>query len=109
MSSYLLVGSEDPFTSADGRRVYDLAGALAGHGDDVTVYLVQNGVLPLRKGSAMAPDVRALTAHAAVLADDFSLRERAIGTGDVVEGVDVAPIEALVDAVMDRGRKVLWL
>jgi hypothetical protein len=42
-----------------------------------------------------------------VLADDFSLRERAIPAGRLVAGVKPAPIETVVDQ-LEEGRKALW-
>jgi sulfur relay (sulfurtransferase) complex TusBCD TusD component (DsrE family) len=108
MADYVLVGSHDPFESADGRRMYELAGDLVDAGDDVTVYLVQNGVLSCRASSVAAGALRALSARATVMADDFSLRERAIAPADVMGGVRVAGIDTLVDAVMHDDRKVIW-
>src|SRR5262245_49012009 len=107
MAEYVLVGSHDPFESADGRRCYELAGDLAA-GDTVTVYLVQNGVLPCRSTSIGAKTISGLAKHATVVADDFSLRERAIAVDELARGVRVAGIDALVDAVMADGRKVVW-
>jgi sulfur relay (sulfurtransferase) complex TusBCD TusD component (DsrE family) len=109
MPPYMLVGSEDPFASTAGRRLYDLAESLVDHGDDVTVFLVQNGVLPCRVGSALSDDLARLASRTRVLADDFSLRERAIERTDLVAGVEATTIGSLVDAVMDEGRRALWM
>ena len=107
-TQYVLVGGSDPLETIDGRRMYELGAALADNGDDVTVFLVQNGVLACRPGSAGAEQLRALAATTTVVADEFSLRERAIAAGDVVSGVRVAGIDALVDAAMESDRKVVW-
>ena len=109
MSEYVLIGSQGPLESADGRRLYQLAGRLADHGDDVTVFLVQNGVLPCRPTSASAKELRSLARKVTVVADEFSLRERAMTTHDVVVGVRVGGIDVLVDALMTDGRKALWI
>ena len=42
-----------------------------------------------------------------VLADEFSLRERGIPRDGLVPGVKAAPIEAVIDALVE-GRKVVW-
>lgn len=107
MSTYLLVGSEDPFDGG-GRRVYELAGALADHGERVAVYLVQNGVLGCRHESTVAADLSVLAKRVNTMADDFSLRERGISETEVVAGVRVAGIEEFVAAAMADGSKVLW-
>ena len=51
MARYLLIESRDPFDSNDTGFCQDLAKQLAG-GNEVTVFLVQNGVLPARAGVA---------------------------------------------------------
>ena len=107
MSHYLLIASRDPHTAASAGRCYELASALAGEGNDVTVYLVQNGVLPARESPASA-DLTALSRRGIrVLADDFSLRERGIAETALAEGVAPAPIDAVIDALAS-GARVLW-
>lgn len=108
MSKYLVIESRDPFDSADVQNLYELAGGLTEQADELTVYLVQNGVLPTRRGSAAAKQLTTLAKGAAVLADDFSLRERGIREDDLAEGVRVAGVETLVDLLAEDGRKVLW-
>lgn len=107
MGRYVLVGAEDPFDRR-GQRVYELAGSLADHGDDVTVFLVQNGVLGCRRQAATAAQLQGLAGRVTTLADDFSLRERGIPAGEVVDGVRVAGMDALVSAAVSDGTKVLW-
>ena len=51
MASYLLIESRDPYDSNDVWFCCDLARQLAEQGDEVTVFLVQNGVLPARTGA----------------------------------------------------------
>jgi predicted peroxiredoxin len=108
MGKYLLIESRDPFDSADVGQAYELARGLADEANEVTVFLVQNGVLPVRKASAAAGRVGELAAKATVLADDFSLRERGITADEIVDGVRPTPIDALVDLVTEPGRKVIW-
>jgi predicted peroxiredoxin len=107
MNRYLLIESLDPFESNDVAYYYDLAADLAHEGNTVTLFLVQNGVLPARQSSHS----RALTAVAKkgvqVLADEFSLRERGISGHRLAEGVKAAPLDVVVDQ-LEEGRKVLW-
>jgi sulfur relay (sulfurtransferase) complex TusBCD TusD component (DsrE family) len=108
MGKYLLIESRDPFDSADVRTTYDLVHGLADDANDVTVFLVQNGVLPARKASSAADQIGQLASKATVLADDFSLRERGIAQDELVDGVTPSEIGAVVDLSLDEGRKVIW-
>ena len=81
MSKYLLIESRDPFDSNDTRFYCDLARQLVAANNEVTVFLVQNGVLPARAG-ARSGDLASLAgAGVGVLADSFSLKERGIDAG----------------------------
>jgi predicted peroxiredoxin len=108
MANYLLVETRDPFDSADVNHVYELAEGLVDQANDVTVFLVQNGVFPTRRASAAGGRVTALAGKATVLADEFSLRERGIRAEELAEGVRPANIDTLVDLAMDEGRRVVW-
>ena len=108
MSKYLLIESRDPFESSDVRYFYDLAAELAGKGHDVALYLVQNGVLAVRKGAANNPLQKVLEGKVKVLLDDFSLRERGIKDGELIAGAAVSSVEKLVDLLAEQGRKALW-
>jgi sulfur relay protein TusB/DsrH len=108
MAKYLLVETRDPFDSADVADVFDLAKGLAAGSEDTAVFLVQNGVLGTRRASTAAAALRDLTSSMTVLADEFSLRERGIGTDELVEGVSPADIDRLVELLLDDDRKVIW-
>ena len=107
MSKYLLTESRDPYESGDGGNYFELAQGLAGDGNDVTLFLVQNGVLPARNGATADGLDGAINAGIKILADDFSLRECAIGASDLRAGVKSAPLDAVVDALAD-GCKTIW-
>lgn len=107
MGSYLLIETRDPFDSNDVRNTYDLARGLAAQ-NHVTVFLVQNGVLPARKASSAASQIGDLASSTTVLADDFSLRERGIQADELVPGVTSSPIDTVVDLMAENGRKVIW-
>lgn len=107
MSSYLLVETRDPFDSADCEHFWELAEGLADQEHDVTLYLVQNAVLATRRATTKEPAITRLAARTTVLADDFSLRERAIAEDELADGITVAGMDQLVDLAVD-GRKVLW-
>lgn len=107
MNKYLLIESRDPFESNDVSYFYDLATKLVREGNEVTLFLVQNGVLAARQ-SARSDALRTVAeAGVQVLADDFSLRERGIPGSRLVAGVNPAPLDMVIDQ-MAEGRKALW-
>jgi hypothetical protein len=105
MAQYLLIESRDPFESKDVGYYYDLARGLVEGGNQVTLFLAQNGVLSARP-SAQSGALSALALNGVtVLADDFSLQER--GIAKLAEGVAAAPIDVVVDHLA-AGHKTLW-
>ena len=109
MATYLLVESRDPYQHADAGAFFQIATDLAKEGNSVTVYLVQNGVLTARKGAARSPAAAlASTPNVTVLADDFSLRERAIGADRLEGGVSAISIDQFVDLLAQPGTKAIW-
>ena len=107
MAAYLLIESRDPFDSADVANNYRLAADLVRQGNEVTLFLVQNGVLPARPGVAAKGLSGVVDAGVSVLADDFSLRERGIDAGNLCDGVSAAPLDIVVDHLAD-GAKAIW-
>ena len=73
----------------------------------MTVFLIQNGVLPARHGSRYASRFAELArSGVAVLADDFSLRERAVRR--LADGVKPANVDTLVMLALSEGTKTIW-
>lgn len=107
MAKYLLIESRDPFDSNDTGFCADLAAQLAAANHQVTVFLVQNGVLPARAG-ARSTHLAILTAAGVdVLADSFSLKERGIDAGRLAGSVAAASLEIVLDALAE-GAQVIW-
>lgn len=107
MSKYMLIESRDPFDSRDVAFSYDLATGLARAGHEVTLLLVQNGVLPARRGAKDVGLSAVIAAGVKVLADDFSLRERGIADARLALGIEPAPIDVAADHLA-AGHKTLW-
>ena len=105
MAQYLLIESRDPFESNDVSYYYDLARGLAESGNQVTLLLVQNGVLSARPSAHSAALGALARSGVTVLADDFSVKER--GIARLAEGVVAAPIDVVVDHLA-AGHKTLW-
>jgi sulfur relay (sulfurtransferase) complex TusBCD TusD component (DsrE family) len=108
MTSYVFIESRDPFESRDVRFVEETAAALKGRGHEVTVFLVQNGVLASRRGARDSYLDQLAQAGVALLADDFSLCERGIQPAELRPGVRPSSIEALVDALVRESTKAIW-
>jgi sulfur relay (sulfurtransferase) complex TusBCD TusD component (DsrE family) len=105
MAQYLLIESRDPFESHDVGYYYDLAKGLVEGGNQVTLFLAQNGVLSARPSAKSAALGALVRSGVTVLADDFSLQER--GITKLHEGVTAAPIDVVVDHLA-AGHKTLW-
>jgi len=107
MSDFLLIESRDPYETNDVAYFYDVATGLAKEGHSVTLFLVQNGVLPARP-SARSEALSAVSkAGVRVLADEFSLRERGIPASRLAVGVKAAPLDVVIDRLAE-GCKALW-
>jgi hypothetical protein len=107
MAKYLLIESRDPFDSNDVAFSYDLASGLAKAGHEVMLLLVQNAVLPARRGAKAEGLTSAMQAGVRVLADHFALRERGIPHTRLNPGVEPAPLDVVIDH-MAEGHKTLW-
>ena len=108
MTSYLFIESRDPFDSRDTEFVAETAAALKERDNEVTLFLVQNGVLAARRGARDPYLDRLARAGVRVLADDFSLRERGIAGNELRAGVTQSSVEALVGMLARGGTKAVW-
>jgi sulfur relay (sulfurtransferase) complex TusBCD TusD component (DsrE family) len=107
MNRYMLIESRDPFDSPDTGFVHDLSRKLVEGGHEVTIFLVQNGVLPARPCVHSAALTSLAQAGVKILADDFSLRERGIPAHALVPGVSAAALDVVIDGMAD-GAKTIW-
>ena len=108
MSNYIFIETRDPFESRDIRFVEETATALKQRGHEVTVFLVQNGVLASRKKEGGSYLTRLAEAGVTLMADDFSLSERGIQTQELNPGIHPSGIETLVDALVEENTKAIW-
>jgi len=105
MAQYVLIESRDPFESNDVGYFYDLAKGLVESGNQVTLFLAQNGVMSARPSAHSAALSALAQGGVKVLADEFSLQER--GIAKLAEGVAAAAIDVVVDHLA-AGHKTLW-
>jgi predicted peroxiredoxin len=106
MTKYFLIESRSPFDSGEVAYNYQLACDLANAGNEVTLFLVENGVFVVR--SQVSVYNFDTLAKVNLLADDFSLRERGIELSEVTKQIKPADISVVIDA-MAEGQKVMWL
>lgn len=106
MSNYVFIESRDPFESRDTEFLEETALAVKDRGHDVTVFLVQNGVLAARK-SLQRLD-RLVDAGVTLLADDLSLRERGIKADELASGIQQSKIDELVERIVSEKTKAIW-
>ncbi|MEO0998419.1 MAG: DsrE family protein [Pseudomonadota bacterium] len=107
MIEYLFIESRSALETAEVALSTETAAGLARQGHPVTVFLVQNGVLPARRGASTDAFETARQAGVRILADDFSLRERGIGMDELTRGFASSPLETVVDSLA-AGAKTLW-
>ena len=108
MTHYVFIESRDPFESRDTRFVEDTATALKQQGHEVTVFLVQNGVLATRQNARNNSLARMVTVGVSLLADDFSLCERGIAPVELRPGIERSGIEELVDVLVQEHTRAIW-
>lgn len=108
MSNYIFIETRDPFESRDIRFVEETATALKERGHEVTVFLVQNGVLASRKNEGESYVSRLAAAGVKLLADEFSLSERGIQPRELHPGIQPSGIEAVVDSLVQEYTKAIW-
>lgn len=102
---YLMIESRDPIGSTAFGRCADLAAALRADGADVTLFLVENGVLGARASARLPALAKLAKQGIELLADDFALRER--GIGDVTPSVRATGLDALV-GLLAGGARATW-
>ncbi len=106
MTRYIFIESRDPFESRDTQFVEDTALAVKERGHDVTVFLVQNGVLAARESARRLG--RLAEAGVTLLADDLSLRERGISADELAPSIRESRIDVLVEALVQENTKAMW-
>ena len=108
MQKYLLFESRDPFESAEVPLHCELAARLAREGNEVTLFLVQNGVLAARRSVGFRAFEPLAAEGVRIVADAFSMRERGIPASRMAPGVAVAALDVAIDELA-AGCKALWL
>ncbi len=106
MAKYFLIESQSPFDYPEVNNNYNLASDLAAAGNDVTLFLIENGVLAAR--AAVASQGLTSLGSVKLLVDEFSLDERGIDRTELGATLEVSNVTSIVDA-MSEGQKMMWL
>jgi predicted peroxiredoxin len=107
MKRYLFIESRSAFEAADTAAFTALAAELVRDGAKVEIMLVQNGVIPARKGARADALAGAIQAGIPVWADEFALKERALKPADLIAGVKQTGVGTVIDRMAD-GWNVIW-
>lgn len=107
MSDFFIIQSREPFTDNRTKSDYQLVHHLVAAGNNVTMMLVQNGVLPVRRGSVSQEFDALCSQNINILVDSFSLRQREIEVSELKSGVLASEIDAAIQAMI-AGYKVIW-
>jgi sulfur relay (sulfurtransferase) complex TusBCD TusD component (DsrE family) len=108
MASYLLIASREPHESGEVHDLFQLAKGLAESHEQVTLLLLQNGVLPARAGAADEWLGDLARAGVEVIADELSLRERGVSRERLRPEVRPVSLDAAVEHLA-AGSKALWV
>jgi len=107
MSAYLLIESGSASEGLGVHNFLETAAYLSQAGHRVDLFLIQNAVLLAVHDADPAIKALASRDNVSVWADDFSLRMRALGTGELAPGVHAVGMETLID-LLASGRKPIW-
>jgi predicted peroxiredoxin len=107
MASYLLIESRDPFEVNDVDYYYDIASGLKSRNNEVTLFLVQNGVFPARQNPSSEQLSQLAELGVRILADELSLNERGITVDCLVDGVVPSSLDIVIEQMV-AGAKTIW-
>ena len=106
MSNLLLVLSKDPYTTETPDLVLDIGLNAREKGNDVTLYLVEDGVTAARKSEFGNKLAAAHKKGIKIYADDKAVLSRSL-TNKLISWVEVKEIGTLLELIMDYDR-VAW-
>lgn len=107
MTNLLLVLSKDPHTTETPDLVLDIGLDAKAKGNDVALYLVEDGITAARKSKFGDKLAAAQAKGVKIFADDKAVLSRAL-TGKLIDGVEIKEISTLLDFIMDDYDRVVW-
>ncbi|MBL1116870.1 DsrE family protein [Streptomyces sp. 110] len=107
MNEYLLIESGGPPAGPGSHRFAGDAAQLVREGEDVALFLVENGVAGAVRGAM--PELDALLRLGGRLwVDAFSLRRRAVDAGDLVPGARLVEMRDVARKLLSPAVRVVW-
>jgi len=106
MTNLLIVLSKDPYTTETPDLVLDIGMNAKEKGNDVSIYLVEDGVTAARKSEFGNKLAAAQEKGMKVFADDKAVLSRSL-TNKIIGGVEIKEISTLLDYIMEYDR-VVW-
>jgi predicted peroxiredoxin len=107
MTNLLLVLSKDPYTTEIPNLVLDIGLNAKNKGNDVSLYLVEDGVTAVRKGEFGNRLVDAKKKGIKIFADDKAVQSRGLD-GNLIPDVEIKEIGTLLDYIIEDGTRVAW-
>ncbi|NJD52050.1 MAG: DsrE family protein [Candidatus Methanoperedens sp.] len=107
MTNLLLVLSKDPHTTEIPNLVLDIGLNARAKKNNVSLYLVEDGVTAARKSEFGNKLLDAKKKGIRILTDDKAVQSRGL-VGKLVEGVEVKEIGTLLDHIIEDGNRVAW-
>jgi sulfur relay (sulfurtransferase) complex TusBCD TusD component (DsrE family) len=107
MGSFLVVGSRDLTEYINGQYVPLVVEGLREKGHEVTLFLIENGVIAARAGSTSGQVLNGLAQKGEhVFAEDVSCRAR--GVQRLTQGVALSDLDALADSIAEGFDNIVW-
>lgn len=106
MANLLMIMSKDPYTTETPDLVLDIGLNAKEKGNDVALYLVEDGVTAARKSEFGDKLAAAHKKGIKIYADDKAVLSRSL-TDKLISWVQIKEIGALLDYIMDYDR-VVW-
>ncbi len=106
MTNLLLVLSKDPYTTETPDLVLDIGLNAKEKGNDVSLYLVEDGATAARKSEFGNKLAAAQKKGIKIYVDDKSVLSRSL-TNKLISGVEIKEIGTLLDYIMQYD-KVAW-
>lgn len=107
MSSYFFVQSLDPFVDRVADTQFSLMSELAAAGNEVSLFLVQNGVASAASQAVCTEFDKLLDKGIKIYADKFSLWQREIEVTQLKKNIEGAELHVVIQAMVN-GEKVIW-
>jgi len=114
--SLLILLSKEPYSFEKTSLAVVTASKAAEKDVDVTIFLIEDGVLATRPNQKPARGANfgdALTKliekGVEVLAEDLSLAARGLSTDKLLSGIRISNISELTDLIMEKSDRVIWV